>query len=221
MQTQLSSEQELTKELGVVYARFNKELFGDALTAVPFVIDPRRQGILRFEPVRFNIVVGANFKNTSFRDILDSLLHEMCHIFNWIKKISDQTSNDYHNQRFRETALRVGLTCIHSRNGWKKTTSSKGVEGGRGEVATPIPEFRVKREQLYRQLSIDINKAAIEGGKQNLNHKQPGKNYLMKYVCGCNPPHNSVRSGRRPDGPNRLNIVCLNCLQPFYCEEES
>lgn len=44
--------------------------------------------------------------------------------------------------------------------------------------------------------------------------------YFMKYQCKCKPPHNSIRSGCRPDGPNRLNIICKDCGQPFTCVED-
>jgi hypothetical protein len=41
------------------------------------------------------------------------------------------------------------------------------------------------------------------------------KQCFLKYICQCSPPHNSIRSGRRPNGPHALHIQCLMCGANF------
>jgi len=69
---------------------------------------------------------------------------------------------------------------------------------------------------------MEVNKKLISKGKAEIirmiDSASPAKICFLKYVCACKAPHNSIRSGRRPDGPNPLNITCNNCHSQFALE---
>lgn len=215
------SLKELTDELQTIYDRFNNDLFGGTLAVSPFALNTRRNCIFRFDPSTFHMVMGSQFERVGLRDIMDAMLHQMCHINCRLNGISECTSNSYHNRKFREQALAVGLICGCNHHGWRKTTSvAATLTEGLREIAYPDQAVFNKREEIYLGLMENVNKGKIEGAKRDLEGRQLKKSFFLKYVCGCPGPHNSIRSGRRPDGKNRLNVICGDCLQPFRFVDE-
>jgi hypothetical protein len=77
------------------------------------------------------------------------------------------------------------------------------------------------REEIFQQLATEMNKAVLKKVKKEIASlpRKSDKSYTLKYECGCEPPHNSIRSGRRPDGPNPLNAMCMDCLTYYKCVE--
>jgi hypothetical protein len=71
------------------------------------------------------------------------------------------------------------------------------------------------------KLEIDVK--TLERGKKEIRKaiKEKGRSKVcfLKYECGCPPPHNSIRSGRRPDGSHPLKAVCMVCGKSFNCVE--
>lgn len=213
---------ELTDELQTIFDRFNNDLFSGSLAVCPFIINTRRNCTFRFDPSTYHMVVGSNFERGGLRDMMDAMLHQMCHINCKLHGISECTSNSYHNKKFRDQALAVGLICGCNHHGWRKVTSTTAnLTDGLREIAHPEKAVFDKREKIYLELMGSVDKVKIEGAKRELEGRQSKKSFFLKYVCGCPSPHNSIRSGRRPDGKNRLNIICGDCLQPFRLDDGS
>lgn len=55
------------------------------------------------------INISAEHMNRSADSILETLLHEMAHLWNSVKKIRDVSSGQYHNKKFKTTAELFGL----------------------------------------------------------------------------------------------------------------
>jgi hypothetical protein len=150
-----------------------------------------------------------------------TLLHEMIHIKNHQEEVQDCTTNHYHNKYFLNVALEVGMVVIkHKTQGWSITTTMlprNVVE--RDFVRKPTSENREKCQKAFIAADLDRNlfKRVCTEMRSKAKQEKPTKTFFLKYVCNCPPPHNSIRSGRRPDGPNALNVHCENCHSKFIC----
>jgi hypothetical protein len=214
--------QDLTCELQKVYKEFNFDLFSGALPEASFVIDVNKNPSFKFRENDFTIVIGQDFSNLDLIELLDDLLHEMVHISNFLNGVKDfHYSNQYHNQKFMKLANRVGLTLIkHETQGWSITTS-KSIDEDDIEISYPDSDFCQKREESYLKVEENFSKDILKNAKEEfkLSFQIPKNKFFLKYSCGCPPPHNSIRSGRKPDGSNPIMALCLKCLKPYKCEE--
>lgn len=55
------------------------------------------------------INISAEFINRGANDVLETLIHEMAHLWNAQHGIVDCTGNQYHNRKFKEAAEQFGL----------------------------------------------------------------------------------------------------------------
>jgi len=199
------------------FHHFNEEFFH--IDEPKIEINCRKKGVFRLVTKPYTLVIGEHFESATFREMLDSLLHQMCHIHNYQKGIKDRTVNSYHNRKFLDLALKVGLTLIrHKKFGW--VTTSYPISCGE-DVLLPTQQNNKKREEIYLLLSEGCDKILFEALKEKLGFENsvPRKQFFLKYTCGCPPPYNSIRSGRRPKGRHRLNAICGDCGKPFMCDE--
>lgn len=212
---------DITSEVERAFNILNKELFASKLLPVPVFIQTKKKVSLKWMVDSKSLIIGVDFVKLSSNEILVTLLHEMIHILNYQKGILDVTINQYHNKHFLEHALRVGFVVIkHKTQGWSITTTifpRNVVE--RTYIKKPSKESNNIRNILFNQ--IDLNALILRKSNIEINNiirgEKPTKTFFLKYQCNCLPPHNSIRSGRRPDGPNALNIQCLNCRSQFLC----
>jgi len=215
----------LCLELQEAYQVLNRELFDGSLSSVNFSVLPKKKFSFKFLHEQNCIVIGGEFPKLDRCDILPQLLHEMVHIFNFQKNIEDVTANQYHTiKHFLPIALSVGLIAIkHKSQGWSITSPISPRNVVEKEFVR-YPELSAikKRSDTFDSILFDkslISKAQAEIKLRAADGK-PTKTFFLKYVCNCPPPHNSIRSGRRPDGINALNIVCMNCRSRFICMEK-
>ena len=208
-------------ELERVFQILNNGLFDGKLQSVALSVQSKRKVSLRWMQDLESLVVGSDFPKLEYGEILGTILHEMIHIGNFQRGFTDVTTNQYHNKYFLQSALELGLVVIkHKTQGWAITSTvfpRNVVE--RVYIKRPSKESVKKRIEIFN--SIELDKAVFKQGRADIREKirseKPPKTYFLKYQCNCLPPHNSIRSGRRPDGPNALNIQCLNCRSQFEC----
>lgn len=208
------------------YLTINKNLFEGTLNPVNFSVMPKRKFAIKFIYEENTIVIGGEFSKLDREDILPQLLHEMVHVFNFQRGYEDVTANQYHTTKhFLPAALRAGLIVIkHKSQGWAITCTVPPRNIIDKEfVRKPDCQIIQKRDQAFSQILFDKSLFAKiqEEIKNRVNDSKPTKNFFLKYVCNCPPPHNSIRSGRRPDGINALNILCMNCRSKFICISEN
>lgn len=203
----------------------NQHLFKNELQTVGILFQPKKKIGIKYILDQKLIIVGSDFVNMGESAILGELLHEMVHIYNDQKGIIDVTTNQYHTTKyFLKGALSVGLVvCKHKTQGWSITSPIYPRNVTKKEfIHLPPPEILSLRKRVFA--SIELNKAVIKKTqseiKMLLKDEKPTKTFFLKYVCNCPAPHNSIRSGRRPDGNNALNIVCQNCNSKFQCVSE-
>ncbi len=209
------------KSLHGSFEILNKELFGNKLKFLPFVLQRKKKVTLKYEAKDKVLYLGSQIADIDESEIPAILLHEMVHICNDQNEICDVTINQYHNKHFARVAKKVGLYVIkHRTQGWGITSTilPRNIIDS-SNLLIPDDKILDKRISVFKKLTFDefldfkayiLEKAQLE---------KPPKTFQLKYVCKCSPPHNSIRSGRRPEGNNPLRIVCLDCRSNFVCEE--
>lgn len=210
----------IVPELKKMFKAFNHEFFDNELLMPKFTVESNRKFAFRFDSEGDIFMVGSEAANLGIADFQALFLHEMVHVSNAQDGIADVTANQYHNKSFLELALSVGLICIrHKNQGWSITTIvyPRNVVD-ENSIRTPSAETIEHRKSVFfhHRLEQSILRSFRTKMKQVQNNRS-SKTYFLKYVCGCPPPHNSIRSGRRPDGSHPLNIRCSDCGKLFNC----
>jgi len=205
------------QELLKVHKRFNQEFFGSKLKTPNFSLQLNRKYALRFNAPN-QIDIGSYVLNLAMYQTFDALLHQMIHSYNYKRGVVALGKNRYHKKEFLQVALLVGLVvCRHKSRGWYHTTSGDGpyfLYFDEKDIRFPSKESIENLRRIYDELDFETNIFQIAKEKfQEL--ASPRKEFFLKYVCNCPPPHNSIRSGRRPDGEFPLHITCNDCHTTF------
>jgi predicted SprT family Zn-dependent metalloprotease len=220
-----TTKKNIVTELERVFDSFNKILFEGKLLPVTIEIQPKKKFFLRWSVDSESIVLGSEFSNIEYSEVFGLMLHEMVHVANHQRGLTDATTNQYHNSRFLRVALSVGLVVIrHKTQGWSITTTMypRNVVD-KVYIKRPNKDAVNLRNAAFDSVVLDefIFRAAIQDIRDRTKKDRPAKTFFLKYQCNCPPPHNSIRSGRRPDGPNAPNIFCQDCRSEFVCVEEN
>lgn len=207
-------------ELERVFNLLNKQMFGGRLAIPTLTIQLEKKVVFRFVPESYYMLIGSKFIDCSSQEILEQLLHEMVHISNHADGVVDCTSNQYHNKRFLSAALEAGFYVFrHKTQGWGETHFF--VDDDVIGVNTPKPDDLRRRERVFASLKLD--KEVIEYAQtrmaKRLEETSARKVCFLKYICECPQPHNSIRSGRRPDGDHPISIRCNICKSNFVLAE--
>lgn len=111
------------------------------------------------------INLSAEWMSRDVNGILETLLHEMVHLYNADNDVRDCTSGQYHNKHFKSAAAKFGLTA--ERTGNKGYAYTKLNEAGRAAIEqfnadedalTGLRRKRVRpvREKRYISLIVDV-----------------------------------------------------------------
>lgn len=205
-----------------IFDILNESLFENKIEKTPIVIQSKKKVSLRWI-LESGIVIGDEFPSLDKSEIPHLLLHQMIHIFNHQNGNSDITINQYHNKHFLKCALDVGLIVIkHKTQGWAITALNypRNVVD-RIYVKKPSKEAIIERDKALALCNFckDAYKEISSNIRERIKVERPVKTFFLKYECECPAPHNSIRSGRRPDGPNAPNIKCGDCRASFKCVE--
>lgn len=214
--TQLKTNKELRQDQSLApvirlletwFDRLNKEMFRGELPNVILTVTPdTTKGAYGWfttsecwhdtknDVSLHEINICSDTLNRPANETIGTLLHEMVHLYNWIKNKKDVSRNGYfHNDQFKETAVTHGLDVERSeKHGWSitKLTANmvKWCEG--------FKDF--KAFELYR----DPNPKRIAS-------KPKAKSY--KYVCPC--------CGAIVRTTKQMNIICGDCNVAFELED--
>jgi hypothetical protein len=209
----MSSKLPVVIELESAFQHVNQNLFSGSLRMPTFALQVEKKVVLKFVPGSFVLLVGQRFFKANLQQVHESLLHEMVHVSNYLAEVPDCTSNQYHNKAFLGAALEAGFFVSRNKSqGWGLTSFRND-----GNAKSPSQSSLDLRKTAFENISFTQEK--FSRFKKELSHLIPKnsdrKVYFLKYVCGCEPPHNSIRSGRRPDGDHPISAICLDCNQPY------
>lgn len=195
---------------------FNKTLFSNSLAAPVFTFNLDKNVVLKFIKSSHSIIIGSKLTKTNATNLKEHLLHEMVHMWNEDEGVADCTSNQYHNKKFLNSALEVGF-CVsrHKSQGWEITTFSKPSKSKDCHVSMAKNAKLLKIANKIKFDEYCLKETKLQVSRTVKSQKK--RVCFLKYVCKCSPPHNSIRSGRRPNGPNSLQIMCMVCENIFEC----
>ena len=153
----------------------------------------------RGEDSTYELNVAAEVLNYNIEETLDTMLHEMVHLYcreNGIKECS--RGGSYHNKRFKEEAERRGLTCYYTKQyGWNTTPSDSLVEYA---LSKGWSEIRIAR-------STPIRFGGNSGGANGQNGPAvPERRTSSTRKVQCPKCLQSVRATKT------VNILCGDCM---------
>lgn len=197
----------ILQALETSHAHFNQVLFGGSLNCCPTItLAPKgKRNALgwyakdRWEnessrPAELNL--SAEELKRPVEQVLETLIHEMCHQKAHQENIKDCSRNGaYHNERFKLIAEASGLLCLpkDKKNGYGHT--ELGAEG-----KSAIESIRSKVEPV-----LVLARRVIPASE-----KKPNK--MLLWMCTfC---ETKIRSGRRD-----LSIQCNDCVNDFTLQE--
>ena len=137
----------------------------------------------------YEINICAEHIARSFTDIVETLLHEMTHLYNLQIGVQDTSRGGfYHNKHFADAAESHGLTVEKTaKYGYSKTSLN-------AEAQAFVQGLGDTRFELYRRPTIKAR-----GNKKNQGSR--------KYVCPC--------CGTIIRATREVNVICGDCNTPF------
>lgn len=202
----------LAGQLEKLFRMMNEDFFNGQLEMPIITIQstPRAYGHYSVSPIwtvngeelKHEINVSAGALDRPIENVIATLLHEMCHMYNdTVLNVQDcSRQGTYHNKQFKATAESVGLIVTKSdRYGFAHTSPSDR-----------LIEYILDNDIQEIKLNRNEGGIRITGGNNtgNASGQKPGKNpnsHSIKYqcpVCG-----NSVRATKK------LNVVCGDCME--------
>lgn len=209
------------REFERLFCYFNKKLFAENLILPVFRFDPKKHFGFRFQGQikQHEFVIGMGLVDSDWLGLVNLFIHEMIHMNNYVHRINDHTVNQYHNQFFANGATRLGFYVLkHPSRGWSQIQLNGA---GDGEILSPskIDHDYLKKVIHLADFDGEIMRTILQQMKEV--QSRPKKQFQLKYICRCSPPHNTVRSGRRPTGKNPLRVRCEICGYTFLPEKAS
>lgn len=156
---------------------------------------------------RYELNIGAGTLDRPIESVVSTLLHEMVHIYNLMHDIQDcSRGNTYHNKKFRDKAVEVGLVIERDdRIGWSITSPSE-------ELIEYIIMQGWSDILMNRQESLRIG-GASGGSSSNGSDDKPTKkpSSTRKYICPC--------CGMSVRATKDVRIMCVECMEIMEKEE--
>lgn len=194
-------------QLEKMYNTLNHDFWNDELE-VPIITVQSKAGSMghctvskvwkRPNDSTFELNIAAEVLNYPIEETLDTILHEMVHLYCRMKGIQEcSRGGSYHNGKFKELAEKVGLKCYKTEKyGWNTVAkdNDKLIEYALSKDWSEILIGRNAQIVLPNLGGINIQ-IPDNGGKKQSN--------VRKYQCPkCK---NSVRATKD------VNIICGDC----------
>ncbi|PLT43534.1 hypothetical protein B8V81_5074 [Paenibacillus pasadenensis] len=157
---------------------------------------------------RYEINITAEFLNRPLPEIMETLLHEMVHLYCNVNDIKDTSrKGGYHNKRFKAEAERVGLTVTFDKSiGWAYTALKPETEELILGLGLNPDAFKIRRKTWGDD----------EDGEEGDGKRKKGVQKVWRCPTeGCEN-HTSVIKAKRGKA---LDVICGKCMQKFVYVE--
>ena len=153
------------------------------------------------------INICAEYLNRPAVEVITTLMHEMCHLYNVQNGIKDTSrAGTYHNEKFKTVAERNGLIveksekygyCITKPGKELKELVKKNVRAGC---------FKLERMKTYRDGTLKTTTKGEDGREKTTSRT---KQSMRKYLCpSCGL---IIRASKDVSG----KIMCVDCKELF------
>lgn len=163
----------------------------------------------------YELNIAAEYLNIDFYETMDTMLHEMVHLYNKVNGIQDVSrGGQYHNKRFRDECLRRGFYYERKQPdpklGWsyakitdetKRKIDSFEIDRSVFVIARNTFGTVIKGDQAGDEPEPNSNDSPQEEGGRGGKRRS----HIRKYIC--NSCGTSVRASKK------VNIRCDDCDQ--------
>ena len=198
-------------QLEHIFNTLNGDFFEEALP-VPIITVQSKPGTFghcsvakvwrRSEERTYELNVAAEVLNYPIEETLDTMLHEMVHLYcreNGIKEVS--RGGRYHNGKFKEEAEKRGLECFPCGNaGWNTRPTDRLVEYALNKGWN---EIRIGRNNLPLAMRTGAAEAAQSETPGEQGCKRPSS--TRKLVC--------PKCGQSVRATREVHIICGVCME--------
>ncbi|MGV9615171.1 hypothetical protein [Nocardia xishanensis] len=158
------------------------------------------------------------------RDVLGTLLHEAAHGIAATRGVKDTSRNGaYHNGRYRDIAVEVGLTVDRDKgSGWATTVvdddTAQSYQREIDKLGTLLVAHRRSEHDFLADEPAVADGEDAESAPTDPDRKPAKPHNGYSLTCGCEPVRRVRASQRTVDaGP----ILCGVCEQPFAVATET
>lgn len=216
----------ITQELHKAFSLFNKRYFDNKLPTTAITIQSsghkrNTMGWCTVKPVwgdkegrlkMYEINLSAEFLDLDFHETMDTLLHEMIHLFHKVNNIQDcSRKGTYHNKHFKNKALEIGFEYKENKpdtkHGWTYARLGQKAKNEIDKMGIDSSVFSISRRGSYyfKALENGSKPEDLEVTSSTGREVNPVKTQSSyKWVCdGCDL---IVRTARK-----EANVVCGDC----------
>jgi hypothetical protein len=219
----MSNIQKAIDELHVSFRKLNDEFFNGVLPEPAITIQSGgkrhsmgwcsayevwqdKEGKIR----RYELNIGAEYLNIEFMETMDTMLHEMVHLYNAINNVQDcSRGGTYHNKRFKAECEKRGFYFPKekdARYGWAFPKLTE-------ETKEKIRGLGINEEVFVIARKSGWNGAvgSDRGSAYVASESEEKKKTSYKLVC---PSCNLIVRSTKPD----IKIQCMECEKPLEQE---
>lgn len=158
---------------------------------------------------RYELNLGAGTLDRQIEEVVETVLHEMVHIYNLMHNIKDcSRGNTYHNKRFKEKAEEVGLLVGYdSKTGWSITSPSDDLVlyvADKGWSNILINRF----DGYYVSINGNSGNDSAPANNTDTSVRKPSS--TRKYICPC--------CGISTRATKTIRIMCMDCSAQMVVE---
>lgn len=231
-QKEIVTINDITKELYNVFDKFNKEFFDNQLPDTALTIQStkhrkRTMGWCTRTPVwafengenrLFEINLSAEFLDQGFYETMDTLLHEMVHLYFQINNIQEVSrKGQYHNKKFKQKVLELGYEYTSDTPdkyvGWGMPRIGGRLKNKIGTLGINEHVFRLARHGSVYLHFMEEGKEAEEAKQlsEELDNQVKNESGSIKYVC---PECGLIIRSYKKD----IDITCNLCEMQFISD---
>lgn len=216
----MSNIENATKELHVAFKELNRTFFNDELVEPAITIQTSgkrlamgwcsavevwwdKEGIKK----RYELNISAEYLNVDFMETMDTMMHEMVHLYNGLHGIQDTSRNGtYHNKRFKHECERRGFEFDQ--------------EGPDKRYGWAYPKLTERAKKIISMLNIRTDafviarKRAAEISEEESEDSQTGRSRKKSFKWFCPSCGDTVRSTKE-----EVYLKCGKCDKDFEMEE--
>lgn len=162
-----------------IFADLNQFCFSNKIIMPEFQLDVVRKFNFRWISDDEVLCIGSASIDMNKREICVAMLHEMIHMYNYSLRIQDVNDNQYHNKKFMNMAINLGLgICKDKNQGWSITTLDQSNDK---DVKIDI----AKNKELINyieKINIDTHKLSLDYNamRESIASLKPSKVFLFK-----------------------------------------
>lgn len=220
--------EKITSELHKVYNLLNVSFFESKLPVIAITIqsESRRQLTMGWCTTKevwgdkkgtikmFEINLTPEFLDLDFYETMDTLMHEMVHLYNIVQGVQDVSRNGtYHNAKFKEESIRRGfeyeLDKPDKKYGWSFSKLTQETKDRLDKMDINKEVFSIARRTPAYFQEIDDGatpEEAEEKGEQTTSRKS------FKWLC---PSCKAILRTTKLE----MNIICGDCEKPFEVQD--